>query len=526
MSTPTSPSPPRDPRFANKSLSMLGQALAPAVPTTVAPGLDPAILGVRHDSRAVEPGDLFVARPGARADGASFIGQAVAKGAAALMVARGTVTPPGIARIEVDREDLPTALALAAAWVVDRPMDALDVIGITGTNGKTTTAQLLRQVLARLGHSPAVVGTLGYEFAGTTRPSPHTSPEPDQLHRMAADVKSRGASHIVIEVSSIALAARRLEGIRFRAGAFTNLSQDHLDYHGSMEAYAAAKSRLFEELEIASAAIHTGDPFGRQLAGRLAGKLRLVRFSTEPGSAAEVSLRSLEQTRSGLSLRVRTPGPEVVIEQELLGLHNAQNLLAALAIAVVLDLDIEAAAAALSRPIRVPGRLERCDDPAMDDIVVLVDYAHTPDALARVLSSLAAYREGHRLWCVFGCGGDRDAQKRPLMGEAAARGADLVIVTNDNPRGEDPFEIARQIEPGLEAARGRASVELDRRAAIRRAVAGAEPGDVVLIAGKGHETYQIIGDRILSFDDREVAREALAERRGAPGSPADRGSRP
>lgn len=514
MSTQSPPPRPSLGSHAGKRLSDLASVLAPRVRSSLSPRADAVIRAVRQDSRTVEPGDLFVARPGARADGADFIDEAVARGASALIVASGTPRLPDLPRIEVEREDVALALALAAAWVVDRPMDVLEVVGVTGTNGKTTTVQLVRAVLSALGYAPAVVGTLGYEFAGVTRASPHTSPEPDELHRMAADVLSRGATHLVMEASSIAISAKRLEGIRFKVAAFTNLSQDHLDYHGSMEAYAAAKARLFEAFDVGSAAINVGDPFGAELAGRLRGRIPLFRFTTEVGLPAELSVRSLEHRRSGLSLVVDTPSGEVTIEQTLLGLHNAQNLLSALAITVALGLDAAAAAAALSKPIAIPGRLERCDDPARDDIVVLVDYAHTPDALRRVLSSVEPLRAGGRLWCVFGCGGDRDPQKRPLMGEAVADGADVVIVTSDNPRSEDPLEIVRQIEPGLSSARGRTTVELDRRLAIRKAVLEARAGDVVVIAGKGHETYQIVGDRTLSFDDREVAREALGERRG------------
>jgi UDP-N-acetylmuramoyl-L-alanyl-D-glutamate--2,6-diaminopimelate ligase len=332
----------------------------------------------------------------------------------------------------------------------------------------------------------------------------------------------RGATHLVMEVSSIALAARRADAIRFRVAVFTNLTQDHLDYHGTMEAYAAAKARLFVDLGPGAAVINVDDAFGRRLVEQLApgGLSRpvaatLVRYTTEAGAgpdAAEIAPIELAHTASGIFIRARTPAGEVTIRSHLLGAHNASNLLAALAATHLLGFDVEDAAAALSSPIQVAGRLERCDAPGADDVIVLVDYAHTPDALARVLASVRALSEG-RVVCVFGCGGDRDPLKRPRMGEAVGLAADVAIVTNDNPRSEDPRAIAEAILPGLARGRAEVLVELDRARAIERAVLDAEPGDVVLIAGKGHEPYQIIGDVTLPFDDRDEARRALAARR-------------
>jgi UDP-N-acetylmuramoyl-L-alanyl-D-glutamate--2,6-diaminopimelate ligase len=479
------------------------------------------IAGVHQDSRRVEPGDLFVARAGAKDAGERFIADAIARGARAILVEAGsTADTRGAARVEAP--DVPAALAFAAAAVYGHPTFALDVVGITGTNGKTTTAHLVQAVVDACGGRSGIVGTLGYRFADLDLTASHTSPEADELARVAAAMRARGASHLVMEVSSIALMKRRVEAVRFRVAAFTNLTQDHLDFHGTMEAYAAAKARLFFDLAPGAATLNVDDPFGREIARRIApegpggaAEAPVVRYSARVGAArdeADVAPVRLAHTRAGIEIDARTPGGTVSIRSPLFGAHNVSNLLCALSIAYQLDLDVAAAAEALSRPIGVAGRLERCDDPALDDVTVLVDYAHTPDALARVLDSVRALGEGE-IVCVFGCGGDRDPKKRPLMGEAVASRADVAVVTNDNPRSEDPLAIADAILPGLAGGKARVLVELDRRIAIERAIAEAAPGGVVLIAGKGHEPYQIVGAVTLPFDDRDEARRALALRR-------------
>ena len=483
------------------------------------PGVrDARITGVHHDSRRIEPGDLFVARSGARADGARFVAEAVTRGARAVLATR-EVPVAGVAKIEVD--DVPSGLAYASAAVYGHPTFGLEVVGITGTNGKTTTAHLVQAVIAGCGGRAGIIGTLGARFADLDLPPTLTSPEADELARIAAAMRARGAEHLVMEVSSIALIARRSDAVRFRVAAFTNLTQDHLDYHGSMEAYAEAKARLFVDLAPGSAAINVDDPFGRELVRRVAPadgprSVVLARFSTRTTASldeAEVAPLDLAFSRAGIAITARTPAGVVKIASPLFGAHNAQNLLAALSIAWLLDLDVARAAEALSTSIGVPGRLERCDTPGEDDVIVLVDYAHTPDALARVLESVRILGEQGRIVCVFGCGGDRDPQKRPLMGAAVGRGADVAIVTNDNPRSEDPRAIADAILPGLEGAKARVVVELDRRAAIELAVVEAAPGDVILLAGKGHEPYQILGATTHAFDDRDEARRALSIRR-------------
>jgi UDP-N-acetylmuramoyl-L-alanyl-D-glutamate--2,6-diaminopimelate ligase len=483
---------------------------------------DTRITGVRHDSREVLAGDLFVARAGAHHSGETFIDDAIRRGARAVVVARGSsVRTEGVARVEVD--DVPRALAVAAAALYGHPTFALDVVGITGTNGKTTTAHLCRALIDGCGGRAGVVGTLGYAFADIQQTGRHTSPEADELARVAAAMLGRGATHLVMEVSSIALAAKRADAVRFRVAAFTNLTQDHLDYHGGMDAYAAAKQRLFTDLAPGAAAINVDDPFGAALATRLgpggAGPrvLRLARWSAKPnaGGGVEIAPAAVRMSTAGIELSARTPAGEVTIRSRLLGAHNVDNLLTALSIGWLLDFDVRAVAEALSQPVAVPGRLERCDTPGLDDVTVLVDYAHTPDALARVLASVRPFTSG-RVICVFGCGGDRDPTKRPLMGEAVGRGADLAVVTNDNPRSEQPRAIVDAIVPGLAATKTRYVVELDRAWAIERAILEAAPGDVVVVAGKGHEPYQIIGEQTLAFDDRDEARRALDARRLGP----------
>jgi UDP-N-acetylmuramoyl-L-alanyl-D-glutamate--2,6-diaminopimelate ligase len=481
--------------------------------------------GVHHDSRRVEPGNLFVARSGARSDGLAFVESAIARGAAAVLVQRGAaVETRGVGRIEV--ADVPRALAYAAAAIYGHPTFAVEAVGVTGTNGKTTTTHLIQACIDAAGGRAGIVGTLGYRFEDLDLPSTHTSPEADELSRIALAMRMRGATHLVMEVSSIALSAARTDAVRFRVAAFTNLTQDHLDYHGTMEAYAEAKAKLFTDLSPGSVAINVDDPFGRELVRRVLPRgtrgprrATIARYSTHPGMPAEdaeVAPLRLSYSDAGISMTVRTPGGNVEIASPMLGAHNVQNLLCAVATAWLLELDLPRVGAVLSTAIRVPGRLERCDAPGQDDVAVLVDYAHTPDALERVLVSVKALGKS-RIVCVFGCGGDRDPKKRPLMGAAVARAADVAIVTNDNPRSEDPRAIAEAILPGMRGGKAEVTVELDRAKAIEQAILGAQPGDVVLIAGKGHEPYQIIGSTTLPFDDRVEAQRALALRRSRRG---------
>ncbi|HRI71318.1 MAG TPA: UDP-N-acetylmuramoyl-L-alanyl-D-glutamate--2,6-diaminopimelate ligase, partial [Polyangium sp.] len=432
---------------------------------------DPAtfVTGVHHDSRRIERGHAFVARPGQKTSGEKFVTDAIGRGASVVITPRGSSTPvPGTVWIETD--DAAKALAFASAAVYGHPTFSLEAVGITGTNGKTTTSHLVHACIAACGGQPGLVGTLGYRFGDLDLPATHTSPEADELARIAVAMLARGATHLVMEVSSIALAAARVEAVRFRTVALTNLTQDHLDYHGTMEAYAEAKARLFIDLGPGAAAINVDDPFGQDLVRRVAPRglsgptsATLLRYSANPNISpdqADVVPTFVRHTPAGISLQVRTPGGNLALESPLVGGHNVQNLLATISIAHLLDLDLRKAADALSKPIGVAGRLERCDDPTRDDVIVLVDYAHTPDALARVLDSVRAYGKG-RVICVFGCGGDRDPKKRPLMGEAVGQRADVAFVTNDNPRSEDPLAIIDAILPGLSGTKARVVVEPD-----------------------------------------------------------------
>jgi UDP-N-acetylmuramoyl-L-alanyl-D-glutamate--2,6-diaminopimelate ligase len=470
--------------------------------------------GVQHDSRRVVAGELFAAIPGTSADGSAFVAEAVQRGAAAVLLERGL---DGLVVPQVIVADARRALGHAAAVVFGHPTFALDVVGITGTNGKTTTSYLVEAAIAAAGGRPAVMGTVTFRGPGIERVASHTTPEGDDVARFAREVVDAGASHLVMEVSSHGLALHRVDAVRFRVAAFTNLTQDHLDFHGDLEKYGEAKARLFVDLDPGSAVLNVDDPFGAALAARV--RAPRWRVSMRAGADAEVRAVSWTAGREGIRARVTTPRGEMALNSPLLGAHNLENLLVALGCALALDLDPEGALRGLAAAKGAPGRLERVEDPR--DVAVLVDYAHTPDALARALAALRPVTPG-RLLVVFGCGGDRDRGKRPQMGEAAARGADVVVVTSDNPRTEVPGEILKAIEPGVHqgglsrvagdlagAASGYVVIE-DRREAIAAAIGAARAGDTVLIAGKGHEDYQIVGTTKRPFDDRIEAARAIA----------------
>lgn len=472
--------------------------------------------GVRHDSRAVEPGDLFVAVRGRSVDGARFVADAIAKGAVA--VASESELELDVPQLLVD--DARLALGALAAAVYGDPTESLRVVGVTGTNGKTTTTWMVDEALRALGHSPALLGTVESRGPGMRAPAPYTTPEGDAIARFARAALDAGATHLVMEVSSHALAQHRADAVRFDVAAFTNLTQDHLDFHGTMDAYFEAKARLFLELSPRTSVVNVDDPWGERLAGQLGGGA--IRVSREGASDADLRIDSWSMERDGLHARVRCRGEHVDLRSPMIGAHNLDNLLLALGCLIALDVDVVDAVRALGATRGAPGRLERVE--GLEGVMVLVDYAHTPDALARALAALRPITPG-RLFVVFGCGGDRDRGKRPVMGEAAAKGADVAILTSDNPRTEDPHAILAEIEPGVlgagmaragdlaHASRGYDVCE-DRREAIRRAITAARPGDTVLIAGKGHEDYQIRGTTKLHFSDREEAGAAIAARGG------------
>lgn len=478
--------------------------------------------GVRHDSRAVQAGDLFVARRGEKVDGARFVEDAVARGAVAIVAERSSMLSERIRVPIIWVDDTADALAFAAHAVYGHPSLSLDIAGITGTNGKTTTAHLVRAAIdGAIGRSVCgVLGTLGNAFGAWQEPAAHTTAEADDIARTLATFQKLGATHAAMEVSSHGLELGRVRAMRFRVAALTNLTQDHLDFHGSMAAYAHAKARLFTELGPAAAVLNIDGDLGENLARECTAPV--VRVSARlvcPKNTADVAPRRVILDARGIDATIATPSGDVHIASRLIGAHNLDNLLLALGIAHALGLDPERAAEALSQEPGPPGRLERCDAEG-DSIVALVDYAHTPDALARVLDALGAVTRG-RVWCVFGAGGDRDPTKRGPMGEAVARRADFVVVTSDNPRTEDPALVAGAVAKGVRAAGVDPLIELDRRKAIELAIGRAREGDVVLVAGKGHEDYQVVGRVKLPFDDRIEMRRALERRRSASGPSED-----
>ncbi len=458
------------------------------------------ISDLTYDTRRVREGTLFFCVPGARVDGHELAAGAVAAGAAALVVEH----PVDVAVPQLVVESSRAAMAVAADAFYGAPTERLTVAGVTGTNGKTTTAHLLRSILETEGSRTGMVGTVEWLVGGDTRPAPHTTPEAIDLQRLFREMADAGDQAVVIEASSHGSHYRRLDRVRFDALAFTNLSQDHLDLHGDMEEYFQAKRRLFTGVAPPPAAVNVGDPQGRRLADELAGAHRapLVTFGLRP--EAEVRADGLELGPRGSTFAAAG----IPIETRLLGVFNVENVLAAVASALLLDVEEDAIAEGVRAVSGVPGRFEAIDEG--QDFAVVVDYAHTPDALATVLRAARQLGEG-RLVVVFGAGGDRDRDKRPLMGQVAQELADRIVVTSDNPRSEGPLAIVEAI---LQGAGTEVEVDLDRRSAIQSAIGGAGAGDVVVIAGKGHEQGQEIAGVVHPFDDREVARAAL---RGAGG---------
>jgi UDP-N-acetylmuramoyl-L-alanyl-D-glutamate--2,6-diaminopimelate ligase len=472
---------------------------------------DVGVTSITYDSRRAVPGSVFVALRGLKTDGAAFVPQAVTRGAA-FVVAEST--RPETARVPwLVVSDARLALALLADLFYDHPSQRMQVVGVTGTNGKTTTAYLLASMLDAASLKSGLLGTVTYRLGDEEREASRTTPEAPDVQHLLDEMIRQGCRAAVMEVSSHALALKRVDGMRFAAGIFTNLTRDHLDFHADMETYFEAKRRLFEMLPPeAPGIINLDDPRGPSLAAECT---RPVTFSI--GQAADVTPGELDITLGGLAFDIHTPRGTVAVQSKLVGRPNVYNILAAAATATALDLPLEAIAEGVRRLPGVPGRFEVVSAPD-DDVTVVVDYAHTDDALRNLLET-ARPLSPRRLVTVFGCGGDRDRTKRPLMGMVAARLSDVVIITSDNPRSEDPARIIEEIKRGIPAgsqSAGRAPeirTIVDRRDAIERAVESGEPGDVVLIAGKGHEKYQHIGDRVLPFDDGEVARTALARRR-------------
>jgi len=473
-------------------LERLIEALAPAA--VVGPSAV-TIEELAYDARAATPGSLFFCVPGERADGHDFAADAVARGAVALVVERQL----GVSVAQLLVDDARAAMGLAADAFFGQPTRELEVAGVTGTNGKTTTAYLLHAILEAAGRRPGLLGTVESRVGGLRRPVARTTPEAIDLQRTFRGMLEAGNRSCAMEASSHASTLKRLVGTRFAALVFTNLSQDHLDFHGTMERYYQAKRAPFATDEPPPSAINVGDPHGRRLVGELRalGHERVTTFGF--AEDADVRAEGLELGASGA--RFRAAGLE--LETRLRGRFNVENVLGAVAACRLLDVSDEAVAAGVEALDGVPGRFEAVHEG--QPFTVLVDYSHKPEALASVLRAARDLGDG-RVVCVFGCGGDRDREKRPLMGRIAAELADVAIVTADNPRSEDPGTIIDEV---LAGAVERLESEPDRRAAIERALELAEVGDVVVIAGKGHEQGQEFADHTVPFDDREVARDVL-----------------
>jgi len=476
------------------------------------------VTSLHYDTRQILPGGVFVAIEGFTTDGHKHIADALDRGAAAVIAQKPAKTAIPIIQVTNSRK----ALAIAADHFFGSPSRQLTVVGITGTNGKTTCAYLVEKMLAAAGYRVGVIGTVNYRYNGKISASSVTTPESLDLQRIMTEMVGAGVTHLVLEVSSHAIDLFRIEACRFDIGVFTNLSQDHLDYHDNMQDYWACKKRLFthylKAVPEAIAVINTDSPQGRELVSDVT--YHAITTGRRPGSM--VRTESIIIDFSGIHGRVTTPEDQIEIESTLVGAHNLENILSSIGVGVAMALPSAAIQNGIHTTHSVPGRLERVSHNG--DIPVYVDYAHTPDALENVLKALRKLEPAHII-TVFGCGGNRDKTKRPLMGNIAAQYSELAIVTSDNPRSEDPDDIIDHILTGeilaSQHAYTLAEIQLgfegtgyyrepDRRMAIRTAIQAARPGDIVLIAGKGHETYQILGDQTFDFDDRVEAKAALS----------------
>ena len=479
-------------------------------------GPSPVLNGVEYDSRRVTNGSLFVAFRGGSTDGNRYIPQAIAQGARAIVTdsAEGFVAAgnyPGMAAIEVVHGR--RALAALAANFFEHPEAAFKLSGVTGTNGKTTTAFLLEGMLRHQGRATVLAGTIEYRAAGRVFPAPHTTPESRDLLELFREGANGGATEAVLEVSSHALDQQRTAGLQFDVAIFTNLTRDHLDYHGSMESYFAAKVKLFDGsagLSPRVAILNQDNSYGVQLVeiARSAGSKSVLTYGLNGGDYRAERLRI---SSSGMDFKLVTPLGSVPVTTRLTGRVNVYNLLAAGAAAVARGLTLDQVAAGAASLDSVPGRFQPVD--GGQNFAVIVDYAHTDDALRNIIAVAREFVGGGRVLTLFGCGGDRDRSKRPLMGRAAGEGSNLVVLTSDNPRSEDPLAIIEEVLPGLRGTSAQVIVEPDRRRAIETAIAEAHPGDLVLLAGKGHEKTQTIAGRVIPFDDVAIARQVLEARK-------------
>jgi UDP-N-acetylmuramoyl-L-alanyl-D-glutamate--2,6-diaminopimelate ligase len=497
-------------------------ALLRAVPMTAselervpAEARERTVTGIVYDSRRAAAGSVFVAMRGQHADGAVFAQQALGRGAILVVADRETTsTEPKGGTPWITVPDARLAIAELSAAFYGHPSESLRVLGITGTNGKTTTSYLLQSIFDASGIPCGRIGTVSYSVGGRERNAPHTTPEAPDIHALLREMVDAGSGACAMEVSSHALSLRRVDGIRFAAAIFTNLTRDHLDYHGNMDAYFQAKRRLFEMLPPGAVGVINADD--QRASSLVDTSPRPVTYGID--RRADVMPGPIEITIDGLAFEVRTPRGLLNVRSRLVGRPNVYNILSAVSTAVALELPFDGIERGVANLRHVPGRFQVVSG-EQDEVRVVVDYAHTDDALRNLLETARPLAPS-RVITVFGCGGDRDRTKRPLMGAVAARLSDVVVLTSDNPRSEDPDRIIDEIQRGIAAGGQKSSARApqvltiaDRRAAIDRAVKDAKPGDLVLIAGKGHERTQTIGSRILPFDDVEVARAALARRR-------------
>jgi UDP-N-acetylmuramoyl-L-alanyl-D-glutamate--2,6-diaminopimelate ligase len=481
-------------------------------PEIIAHGsLNAEVTGLTDDSRQVKPGMLFIAVKGTKSDGHLYLKQAAAAGAAGLIIESGRPEAARLADLNIpviESQDTRRLLGAVASRFYGNPTSRLRMIGVTGTNGKTTTTYVCKAILDSAGRRAGLIGTVSYLIGDKQIPATHTTPGALDLQALLLKMSESGLDTVVMEVSSHALALERTSGCRFEAAVFTNLTQDHLDFHTDMEDYFQAKLRLFTSLDVKGRAIvNADDPYGARIA---AGSTAPV-WTYGLDRPADIRAEAVRVTIHGVDFLAGTPAGSVKIHSGLVGRHNVYNILAAIGVGLQQGLSLSAINIGISGLVNVPGRFERVN--AGQGFTVVVDYAHTDDALYRLLSTAQAVKTG-RVITVFGCGGDRDRGKRPKMGKVAGANSDLVVVTSDNPRTEDPAEIIRDIEPGVkagiqESGQGRYIIQPDRREAIKTALQEARVGDFVLIAGKGHEDYQVIGTTKYPFDDRVVAREIL-----------------
>jgi UDP-N-acetylmuramoyl-L-alanyl-D-glutamate--2,6-diaminopimelate ligase len=478
-------------------------------PLAIEGPVDREITGITYDSRRVMPGHLFVAVRGARTDGHRFVEAAIERGATAVLLERECGLSPRATRIKV--ADTRRTMALASARFYNHPSQQLKVVGVTGTNGKTTTAFMVKAIMEQAGIATGLLGTVQYEIGERVIPASRTTPESVEIQEMMSHMVRAGCGGVSMEVSSHALDLHRVDGVDFDVAIFTNLSQDHLDYHRSMEKYFEAKARLFSVLgtmqKAGRAVVNSEDAFGRKLIVRLGGEDAVISYGVSSG--AQICAQDVRVSAEGTYFVARTPHGDIPVSLPLIGRHNVSNALAAVGAGLVLGIDLATIERALTQLRPVPGRLEliHVDQPFR----IYVDYAHTAEALRHALITVGELTR-RRLIVVFGCGGDRDKGKRAPMGRAACELADFSILTSDNPRTEDPREILSLIEQAfVVSGRSHYQVLVDRREAIERALDIARPGDTVLIAGKGHETYQEFADTVVPFNDRQVVEDYFSQ---------------